>query len=149
MKLVLVAEDEFGSAEILELFLEATGYRVVLAQDGQAAWDLLKGEKPALILSDFMMPRMNGAELGEAVRGDAMLRDIPFVFISGTDEAIVRNLFRHYDAFLCKPYDVDQLLATIEGLVANGRPEKKLRPQSEEPVQNFLRDIGISPPKAG
>src|SRR5918993_656201 len=106
MKLILVVEDEYGHAEILQLLLVAEGYRVAFASNGKAALELLQGEPPALIISDFMMPIMNGGELGEAVRRTLSLCHIPFVIMSGTDEDIVRRTFGDYDAFLVKPFDV-------------------------------------------
>lgn len=145
MQLILVAEDEFGNAEILRLLLESSGYRVALAPDGKAALELLRGEKPALILSDFMMPRMNGAELGEAIRSDVALRDIPFVFISATDESFVRKLFRSYDGFVRKPYNFEALLPLVERYIADGRPQRKGPASTEAPEQEFLKGFGISP----
>ncbi|MCR5885067.1 response regulator [Rhizobacter sp. J219] len=62
MKLVLLAEDEYGNAEILRLLLEAEGFRVSSASNGKLALELLAGEKPALILTDFMMPHATGGE---------------------------------------------------------------------------------------
>lgn len=76
MKMILIVEDEYGNAEILQLLLEAEGYRVALASNGQQALDILRtSENPALILSDFMMPVMNGGEFGQALsKGPANTR---------------------------------------------------------------------------
>src|SRR6478672_6667275 len=121
MKLVLIVEDEYGNAEVLQLLLEAEGYRVSLASNGKQALEILRdGEQPDLILSDFMMPVMNGGEFGSLIRQDAALRQIPFVFMSGTSEEVVRRAFQDYDAFLVKPVEVDGLLAVIERLLAEG-----------------------------
>lgn len=122
MKLVLVVEDEYGNAEVLQLLLETAGYRVASASNGKAALALLEGERPALILSDFMMPTMNGGELGQAVRSQPALAQIPFIFMSGTSEDVVRASFSDYDAFLVKPFEVDALLLLVAQLMENGRP---------------------------
>lgn len=116
MKLVLVVEDEYASAEVVQLLLESEGYRVAVASSGKDAWELLEEERPALVLSDFMMPTMDGGELGRALRRDAALSHIPFVFMSGTSEAVVRSSFRDYDAFLPKPFAVDALLLLVARL---------------------------------
>src|SRR5690349_12420958 len=121
MKLVLVVEDEYGNAEVVQLLLEAAGHRTAIAPNGKEALELLQGEKPALILSDYMMPTMNGAELGQAVRGQAALAQIPFVFMSGTSESVVREAFRDYDAFLAKPFEADDLLPLVARLIESGR----------------------------
>src|SRR5690606_24763924 len=112
MRLVLIVEDEYGNAEILQLLLEAEGYRVAVTSNGKQALDMLRdGEKPALILSDFMMPIMNGGEFGQAVRQDEKLDQVPFVFMSATSEDVVQRVFKDYDAFLVKPVQIDPLLA--------------------------------------
>ena len=121
MKLVLLVEDEYGSAEVLQLLLEAEGYRVVHAGNGRDALALLAGEKPAAIISDFMMPHMTGGELGHALRASPALQDIPFLLLSGTQEAVVQAAFDDYDAFVSKPFEVDSLLTLLAHFVANGR----------------------------
>lgn len=121
MKLVMIVEDEYAQAEVLQLLLEAHGYRVALATDGQAALQLCERETPALMLSDFMMPVMNGASLGVTVRCHAALADVPFVIMSGTSEPVVRALFADYDAFLCKPIEPGTALELIARFVTEGR----------------------------
>ncbi len=151
MKLVLFVEDEYGSAEVLQLLLEAEGYRVVHAANGRDALALLAGEKPAVILSDFMMPHMTGGELGAAVRAAPALRDIPFIILSGTQEAVVQAAFTDYDAFVVKPYAAEHLLRLLAHLAANGRPqlpEGNRDPLSEDmdfSLKQLLRGIKIPP----
>lgn len=149
MKLVLVVEDEYGAAEVLQLLLEASGYRVAMASNGRMALDLLAGEKPAVVLSDFMMPHMTGGELGTAMRASPVLRDIPFVITSGTSEEVVQRSFSDYDAFVRKPYSADELLDLLATLVSSGRPRKEQRgasgrdPQVDESMRHLLKGIQL------
>lgn len=145
MKLVLVVEDEYGNAEVVQLLLEAAGYRVATASNGKDALELLQGERPALILSDFMMPTMNGGELGHAVRRHASLAQIPFVFMSGTSEEVVRQAFRDYDAFLPKPFELDVLLPLIARLAENGRPPQPSSKEVGDSMRQLLRGIHLPP----
>lgn len=145
MKLVLIVEDEFGNAEVLRLLFEAEGYRVATASNGRAALALLQGEKPALILSDFMMPIMNGAELGNAVRSDSTVSQVPFVFMSGTNEEVVRRLFRDYDAFLPKPFDFPEMLSLVERLIAGGRPARPSSEEVDRSMRHLLKGIHLPP----
>lgn len=139
MKLVLIVEDEYGNAEIMQLLLEAEGYRVALASNGQQALDLLRdGEKPALILSDFMMPVMNGAEFGRAVSQNESLSQIPFVFMSATSEDLVRAGYDGYDAFLVKPIELDTLLKVIQRLIAHGRSARHPGAQVQETMRQLM-----------
>lgn len=149
MKLVLLAEDEYGNAEILALLLEAEGFRVSAASNGRIALDLLAGEKPALILTDFMMPHVTGGELGQAVRANPLLEDIPIIVMSGTSETVVREAFSDYDAFVEKPYSADSLLKLVCHFAAHGRapkagdPSGTARPQLDASLQRFLRGLKL------
>jgi two-component system phosphate regulon response regulator PhoB len=118
---------------------------VAVASNGKAALDLLSGERPSVILSDFMMPHLNGAELGVAVCLDPKLSDIPFVFMSGTSEDVVQRSFKDYDAFLAKPYDIEILLEVVGRMVANGRPAVTRDPEVDESMRQLLKGIELPP----
>jgi len=141
MKLILLVEDEYGNAEILDLMLQAEGYRVAVASNGKGALELLAGEKPAVILSDYMMPFMNGAELGLAVRASSVLKDIPFVVMSGTNEAVIRERFSDYDAFVGKPYSGEALLKLVAHLVQHGRPPRDAAGERDAAVDRTMQQL--------
>jgi CheY-like chemotaxis protein len=143
MQLILVVEDEYGSAEILQLILEAHGYRVTSAPNGKAALEQLNGERPAVIVSDFMMPHMNGAELGIAIRQSPGLAEVPFLFVSGTNEEVVQKSFSDYDGFLPKPYNVDTLLSIIGELAAGGRRQRVRSRDVDESMRQLLKGIEL------
>ena len=153
MKLVLLAEDEYGNAEVLQLLLEAEGYRVVHAVNGRDALALMTGEKPAAILSDFMMPHMTGAELGLAVRADPALRDIPLLILSASQESVVQASFSDYDAFVTKPFAAEALLPLLAHFVADGRTPPQPVPAERDPrseemdysLRQLLRGIKMPP----
>jgi two-component system, OmpR family, phosphate regulon response regulator PhoB len=145
MQLILIVEDEYGAAEILQLILEAHGYRVTSASNGKAALEKMSGERPAVIVSDFMMPYMNGAELGTAVRQNPALAEVPFLFISGTNEEVVQKSFGDYDGFLAKPYDVDALLAIVGKLASGGREQRIRSRDVDESMRQLLKGIELPP----
>ncbi|MCR5867140.1 MAG: response regulator [Aquincola tertiaricarbonis] len=145
MKLVLIVEDEFGNREVLQLLLEAEGFRTHAVSNGRAALDFLAGEVPAVILSDFMMPTMNGAELCAAVRRDPALCELPFVFMSATSESIVRQACRDYDAFLVKPFDIDSLLLLVRRLAESGRPRSPTSEEVGDSMRHLLKGIELPP----
>ncbi|MET1114659.1 MAG: response regulator [Comamonas sp.] len=144
MKMVLVVEDEHGNAEILQQLLEAEGYRVAVASNGQQALQILKeGEKPALILSDFMMPVMDGGEFGQALKQDEVLSQIPFVFMSATSVDMVRRSFTGYDSFLVKPIEFDSLLLVVKRLIAQERPPQSGNGGVEDSMRQLLKGIHV------
>lgn len=146
MKLVLIVEDEYGNAEILQLLLEAEGYRVAVASNGKQALEILQsGEHPALILSDFMMPIMNGGEFGTVVKKDATLAQIPFVFMSGTSEDVVRRAFKDYDAFLVKPIELESLMAVVQRLIGHGPQAPSSAERVEESTRQVLEGMRVPP----
>ena len=117
MKTILVVDDELASAEVLSLILEEEGYRTFCAANGQQALARVRDVRPQLVVLDFMMPVMNGGEMGHALREDPATRDIRILMNSSLPEEAVRPHFAGYDAFLRKPYNVDVALALIGKLL--------------------------------
>ncbi|UUX94446.1 response regulator [Aquabacterium sp. J223] len=147
MKSVLVVEDEYGNAEVLQLLLESAGYQVRLTSNGREALVELARERPTLVLTDYMMPRMTGGELGLALRADPQLRDIPIVIMSATEESAIQSVFADYDAFLRKPYNAEQMLAVLDRLAESGRQPQAPDAQIDESVRQLLRGISSSRPE--
>ncbi|OWT77021.1 MULTISPECIES: response regulator [unclassified Achromobacter] len=117
MALILVADDEILLAEVLRDILGDAGHEVVVAQHGKRALEMIRERRPALVISDFMMPIMTGLELAEAVKADAELADLPIVLVTGAQGHIARD---HGDLFidvLDKPYDLNRLIELIDSVV--------------------------------
>jgi two-component system chemotaxis response regulator CheY len=103
---VLVVDDEPAVRFVLRVILELDDYEVVEAGEGAEALARL-AERPAdLILTDFMMPVMDGGELIDRIRADADLADIPILMISASSAARERA---NADAFLEKPFEPDEI----------------------------------------
>ena len=117
MATVLVVEDEFAIADLLEMVLGDEGYRVLLAVNGRQGLErLAEGPRPDLVISDYMMPVLDGAGLIEAMRGNEAYRDIPCIVMSSMPETSVRERLDGYAAFVRKPFHLSavvELVATI------------------------------------
>lgn len=113
MKTILVVDDEFGNAEVLGLILQEEGYRAFCAADGREGLAKIGEVRPDLVVMDFMMPVMNGAEMGRALRESEKTRGIKIILCSGLSEAVVAKEWAAYDRFLRKPYNVAELLGQI------------------------------------
>jgi CheY-like chemotaxis protein len=111
--LILVVDDEFDVAATYGMLFEFHGYRVMTAGNGHDALALAAAEPPALVMSDFMMPIMNGAELCRRWRADPALAAIPFIL---TSAGMAQLGDVPYDLFLRKPVPIDYLLKEIERL---------------------------------
>lgn len=117
MKTILIVEDEFAPAEGLLHLLIEEGYRAVVARDGREGLRRLAEEHPDLLLVDYMMPEMNGADMIREVRKDPAYEKTPIILMSAAHEAILRRYYAGYDAYVKKPFDTAQLLELIRRML--------------------------------
>ena len=116
MAVVLVVDDEFGVANLLEDVLQDEGHRVLTASNGRQALERMAVERPDLIFTDYMMPEMDGAAMLSAIAADPDLASIPIVLMSSLPEVAVAERCNGYAAFLRKPFrifDVVDLMAKL------------------------------------
>ena len=118
MTTILVVDDEYLIADILGYALEDEGYMVVKASNGQKGLEVLERERPALIITDFMMPVMDGLEFANAVRALPAVNHLPIILISGAQAHLGMERSDLFDAVLDKPFNIDTILATVRYLLA-------------------------------
>ena len=115
---ILIVDDEFGLAEMLREMLRDLGFDVSLAINGRLALDILEEGAVDLVLTDMMMPVMDGAELAVAMRRDDRHRRTPIIMMTSLPTAPLPSDIP-FDAILRKPFTPDLLLETIRQCVAN------------------------------
>ena len=115
---LLVVEDERALRRLLEYRLNKR-YTVHTAPDGKEALDMVRAHTPDLIVSDIMMPRMDGFALQEALQADQNTRAIPFIFLTAKsdDDSRLKGLRTGVDDYITKPFDTEQLLGRIDRLL--------------------------------
>jgi CheY-like chemotaxis protein len=111
MNRILIVDDEQDILETLQLILEMEGYLIDTASTGQQALEKMSAVEPDLVLSDVMMPVMNGIELLKRLKAHPQYRAIPVIISSAGD--IDAQALRGCDAFLKKPVDLDVLVQTV------------------------------------
>lgn len=118
---ILIAEDSPTQAAQLQNLLEECGYIVHLAADGLQALEMAHARKPDLVISDIVMPRMDGYQLCKEIKADGQLRDIPVVLVTSLSnpQDVIKGLGCGADSFLRKPYEGKYLISRIEYLRAN------------------------------
>ncbi|MDD5299990.1 MAG: response regulator [Gallionella sp.] len=118
---ILVAEDSRTQAEQLSFLLDQHGYQVTVASNGKLALQAAQAKKPALIISDIVMPEMDGYELCKAIKADEKLKDIPVILVTTLSDPqdVIRGLECGADNFIRKPYDERYLLSRINYLLMN------------------------------
>ncbi len=137
---ILIVDDEFGLAEMLREMLRESGFEVTLAINGRLALEILKEGKVDLVLTDMMMPVMDGAELAAAMRSNDQHHDTPIIMMTSLPTARPQSpgLF---DAVLRKPFTPDLLLETIRSCVGNGDVvSTDARPGGERPSRDGVEE---------
>ena len=118
---ILIVDDEFGLAEMLRDMLREHGYDVCLAINGRLALDILGERQIGLVITDLMMPVMDGIELATAIRQSEIYRDLPVVIMTSLPSP-PRQQSELFDAVLRKPFTPELLLSTIDACyVPDGR----------------------------
>ncbi|PXF59274.1 MAG: hybrid sensor histidine kinase/response regulator [Deltaproteobacteria bacterium] len=124
---ILIVEDSLTQALQLQNILEGHDYSVAVAYNGVEALEHLKEQIPNLVISDIVMPEMDGYELCKHIRSDEKFRDIPVILLTALSdpEDVIRALECGADNFVIKPYKEDFLISRIRTILANQELRKK------------------------
>ena len=122
---VLIVEDVPDILKLLDATLSFKGYRVVTAQNGQEALEAIKQERPSLVITDIMMPKLDGFGLVHRLRINPETRAIPVIFLTATyvaleDKAFALNI--GVTRFIEKPVNFERFLETVDELFNGGTP---------------------------
>ncbi len=122
--LVLVVEDEPAQREVLAYNLEAQGFRVAQADNGEEALLLATEEVPDLIVLDWMLPNVSGIEVCRRLKTRPETRAVPIIMLSARSEEVdlVRGLETGADDYVVKPYSVAELMARVRTQLRRSRP---------------------------
>jgi CheY-like chemotaxis protein len=117
---VLIVDDEFGLADITADLLREVGYEVWLAINGKLGLEILAEHPADLVLTDLMMPVMDGPEMIRRMRADPRFAAIPVVLMTALPEAIPEGDGLH-DAVLIKPFSLAEVLGVVQRLLPRSR----------------------------
>ena len=117
---VLVADDEPNILISLEFLMKREGHRVLVARDGNAALELIRSQRPALVLLDVMMPGKSGFEVCQAVRADESLAGVKILMLTakGRDTDLAQGLGLGADGYMTKPFSTTELAARVRDMLA-------------------------------
>lgn len=118
-KRILVVDDETQLVEMLKMRLEAGGYQVLSALDGQEALDKARKEKPDLIILDLMLPKIDGYKVCRMLKFDEKYKSIPIILFTARaqQEDVKLGTEVGADAYITKPFDPPALLGKIKELL--------------------------------
>jgi CheY-like chemotaxis protein len=117
--LILVADDDPDILALVSLRLQRLGYRIAQARDGQEALELAARERPALVVVDAMMPRVDGLELIRRLHADPATAGLPAILISARARSAdaEAGLDAGADVYLAKPFRAEELAAAVRQLI--------------------------------
>ncbi len=143
---ILIAEDNEDSSAMLTLALTARGYGVVSCVNGVEALRSARAALPDLIISDILMPEMDGFELCRQAKADPELKRVPFIFYTATytehrDEALAMALGAC--RYLIKPMEPKMVVDIIQKVIATNQAEKLRVPQGANKENNELEEMHL------
>jgi len=118
-KKILLVDDEVGLVEMVKMRLEASGYNIICAYDGQEALEKAKKEKPDLIILDLMLPKMDGYKVCGLLKSDSRYSKIPIIMFTARiqEEDLVLGKELGADGYITKPFEPKILLGKIKELI--------------------------------
>ncbi|MCU7497205.1 MAG: hybrid sensor histidine kinase/response regulator [Ignavibacteria bacterium] len=141
---VLVVEDNFSTRNNIVNLLEKSGYTVLSAENGLDALELIKYETPDLVISDIMMPRMDGMELFRSVNAEDREDYIPFIFLTAKTEIsdYREGMLAGADDYITKPFKAKDLLRSVETrLKKKARLERKIEKFKSSITRNISHEL--------
>ena len=116
---LLLVDDEPGLREAVQAYLEDSGFTVDVASNAKMGWEMLERRTPDLVISDIMMPQVDGYEFLQQMRGDNRFSKLPVVFLTarGMTKDRIEGYQASVDAYLSKPFDPDELVAVVTNLI--------------------------------
>ena len=132
---LLLVDDEPGLREAVRAYLEDSDFAVEVASNARDGWELLQQTNPDLVISDIMMPQVDGYQFLKQVREDPRYKALPVVFLTakGMTSDRIQGYQAGCDAYLSKPFDPDELVAIVTNLLARRAAAKETSENAENP----------------
>jgi DNA-binding response OmpR family regulator len=116
---IVLIDDEILVRETVKIALGSRGFRVTLVEDSREAMDVIRREKPSLVILDLYMPDLDGLNLCRQLKADADLKGIPVLFFSGSSQTIdvISGLEAGAYDYVAKPIDGEELVAKVQAIL--------------------------------
>lgn len=116
---LLLVDDEPGLRDAVQAYLEDSGFSVEVAPNAKVGWELLEKRLPDLVISDIMMPQVDGYQFLKQMREDPRFAALPVIFLTarGMTKDRIQGYKSSVDAYLSKPFDPDELVAVVTNIL--------------------------------
>ncbi len=136
---ILVVDDEQNIVELATMYLDQEGFRVISARDGEAALERAKADRPALIVLDLMLPKLDGWQVCRKIRAES---DVPILMLTARDDDVdkIVGLELGADDYMTNPFNPRELVARVKAILRRTEPR---RPEPAGPLH--VGDVTIDP----
>ncbi|MEB3295689.1 MAG: response regulator transcription factor [Synechococcales bacterium] len=141
---LLLVDDEPGLREAVQAYLEDSGFTVHTATNGNEGWEMVQRVMPELVISDIMMPQVDGYQLLKKLRDDPRFQALPVIFLTarGMTSDRIQGYDAGCDAYLPKPFDPDELVSIVRSILNRQRAARAGSGDSDQPdVAELARQI--------
>ncbi len=135
---LLLVDDEPGLREAVQAYLEDSGFEVSVAPNAKQGWELLQTTLPDLVITDIMMPQVDGYQFLKQMREDPRFKALPVVFLTarGMTSDRILGYQAGCDVYISKPFDPDELVAIVQNLL-----QRRAAQNSEEGDETGMADL--------
>ncbi len=119
MNTVLVVDDQLSHREMISNLLKGSGFKVMMASDGNEALEQIEAHPPDLVILDIVMPKVNGYEVCRRLKSNPISQEVPVILCSIKAEEFDRywGIRQGADAYVAKPFQPQELIATVKKLL--------------------------------
>ena len=140
---LLLVDDEPGLREAVQAYLEDSGFSVRVASNATEGWEMLQQMTPDLVISDIMMPQVDGYEFLAQMRGDQRFKTLPVIFLTarGMTSDRIQGYDAGCDAYLPKPFDPDELVSIVTGIIKRRTAQSNRSGDGTPDIAKMAREI--------
>lgn len=140
---LLLVDDEPGLREAVQAYLEESGFEVSVASNAQQGWELLQNKLPDLVITDVMMPQVDGYQFLKQMREDPRFKALPVVFLTarGMTSDRILGYQAGCDVYISKPFDPDELVAIVQNLLQRRADQNSEEGSETQGMADLARQI--------
>ena len=145
-KMILVVDDSPTVRRLVELVLTQNGYEVLSAEDGEKGLEMARQHLPAVVLVDFVMPKMNGHMFCKMLREDDSLKNVPVILISSKSEVVGHAFEASFGIvhYFTKPFEPEDLVAKIREVIAEANGERSAETVESSSAEKTSQGSGLT-----
>ena len=142
---IMIADDDSDILDVIRITLEAEGYQIIEAHDGEEAVDMVKKSAPDLLITDFKMPKMCGDEVCKTLKQDILIQHMPIIMLTGKGETTdkIHGINAGADDYMVKPFEPQELVARVKMVLRRTARDLDANPLTRLPGNvSIINELG-------